>query len=50
MLTLLAFEDASASKLAELIENSQKIKVASEVNHELLKSQSKDTGKSMGRL
>jgi Ran binding protein in the microtubule-organising centre. len=43
-MTLLAFEDVSKSKLSELVENSQKIKVASEVNHELLKSQSKDTG------
>jgi hypothetical protein len=44
-MTLLAFEDVSTSKLADLVENSQKIKVASEVNHELLKSQSKDTRK-----
>ena len=45
-MTLLAFDDMSKSKLADLVENSQKVKVASEVNHQLLKSQSKDTGRS----
>ena len=44
-MTLLAFEDISGSNFADLVENSQKVKVASEVNHQLLRSQSKDTGK-----
>lgn len=44
VMSLLAFEDPSKSGLSELVENSQKIKVASEVNHELLKAQSKETG------
>jgi len=44
-MTLLAFEDVSQSKFSDLVENSQKVKVASEVNHQLLRSQSKDTGK-----
>lgn len=44
-MTLLAFEDVSGSNFADLVENSQKVKVASEVNHHLLRSQSKDTGK-----
>ncbi len=43
-MTLLAFEDISGSNFADLVENSQKVKVASEVNHQLLRSQSKDTG------
>jgi len=44
-MTLLAFEDVSQSKFSDLVENSQKVKVASEVNHQLLRSQNKDTGK-----
>ena len=43
-MTLLAFEDVKNSTFSDLIENSQKVKVASEVNHQLLRSQSKDTG------
>lgn len=46
-MTLLAFEDISNSTFADLVENSQKVKVASEVNHQLLRAQSKDTGKKM---
>ena len=44
VMSLLAFEDPSKSSLSELVENSQKIKVASEVNHQLLRAQSKETG------
>lgn len=44
-MSLLAFQDISKSPLSELIENSQRIKISSEVNYELLKSQSKEKGK-----
>jgi len=44
VMTLLAFEDMHKSKLSDLVENSQKIKVASEVNHELLRTKTKETG------
>ena len=43
-MTLLAFEDIQKSKVAEFVQNSQKIKVASEVNHDLLKAKGKETG------
>ena len=43
-MSLLAFEDPSTSNLSDLVENAQKIKVASEVNHELLRAHSKETG------
>lgn len=45
VMSLLAFQDISKSPLSELIENSQRIKISSEVNYELLKSQSKEKGK-----
>ena len=44
VMSLLAFQDISKSPLAELAENSQRIKISSEVNYELLKSQSKEKG------
>lgn len=43
-MSLLAFQDISKSPLADLVENSQRIKISSEVNYELLKSQSKEKG------
>ena len=42
--SLLAFQDISKSPLSDLVENSQRIKISSEVNYELLKSQSKEKG------
>lgn len=36
-MSLLAFEDIKKSPLSELVENSQRIKVSSNVNSELLK-------------
>ena len=44
VMSLLAFQDISKSPLADLVENSQRIKISSEVNYELLKSQSKEKG------
>ena len=44
-MSLLVFEDMHKSKVAEYIQSSQKIKVASEVNHELLKAKGTETGK-----
>ena len=44
VMSLLAFPDISKSPLADLVENSQRIKISSEVNYELLKSQSKEKG------
>ena len=37
---LLAFEDISKSPLYDLVENSQRIKISSELNYELLKDKS----------
>lgn len=45
VMSLLAFEDPTKSSLGDLVQNAQKIKVASEVNHELLRTHSKETGK-----
>jgi len=50
VMTLLAFEDISGSSFSDLVENSQKVKVASEVNHQLLRSQSKDTDSKISTL
>jgi hypothetical protein len=50
VMSLLAFEDMNKSKMSDLIENSQKIKVASEVNHELLRSKQKETDSKLTTL
>ena len=44
VMSLLAFEDINKSPLSHLVENSQRIKISSEVNYELLKTQSSEKG------
>jgi hypothetical protein len=43
---LLAYDDISKSPLCDLVENSQRIKISSELNYELLKTGSNETGRS----
>lgn len=43
-MSLLAFEDISKSPLSALVENSQRIKISSELNSELLKNKSIEKG------
>lgn len=42
-MTLLAYDDISKSPLCEMVENSQRIKISSELNFELLKRNSTET-------
>lgn len=43
-MSLLAFEDFSKSPISELVENSQRIKISSNINSNLLKSKSQESG------